>query len=61
MMKLISKSVMSQPAQQTITIHILPKISKSKDNLAMELGQLIECNKRKEVEAIDLQLHFNIF
>ena len=23
---------MSQPAQQTITIHILPKISKSKDN-----------------------------
>ena len=52
---------MSQPGQQTITIHILPKISKSKDNLAMELGQLIECNKRKEVKAIDLQLHFNIF
>ena len=37
----------SQPAQQTITIQILPNISRSKGNQTMKLGQLIEYNKRK--------------
>ena len=37
---------MSQPAQQTIVTHILPKISKSKGNQTMKFGQLIECNLR---------------
>ena len=36
----------SQRGQQTITIHILTNISKSKDNQAMKFGQLIEYNLR---------------
>ena len=36
----------SQPGQQTITIHILPNISRSKDNQVMKLGQVIEDNKK---------------
>ena len=32
----------SQPVQQTITISVLPIISRSKGNLAMKLGQVIE-------------------
>ena len=36
----------SQPGLQTITIHILPNISQSKDNQITKLGQLIEYNKR---------------
>ena len=31
----------SQTGQQTITIHILPDISRSKGNQAMKFGQLI--------------------
>ena len=36
----------SQPGYQTITIHILPNISQSKDNQTRKLGQLREYNKR---------------
>ena len=36
----------SQPGSQTITIHILPNISRSKDNQTMKFGQLIEYNMR---------------
>ena len=36
----------SQPGQQTITIHILPNISRSKDNQVMKLRQVIEDNKK---------------
>ena len=36
----------SQPGTQTIPIHILPNISRSKDNQAMKFGQLIEYNMR---------------
>ena len=36
----------SQPGQQTIAIHILPNISRSKGNQAMKLGQLIEYSMR---------------
>ena len=32
----------SQPGKQTITIHILGNISKSKNNQTMKFGQLIE-------------------
>ena len=32
----------SEPYQQTIAIHILPNISRSKDNQTMIFGQLIE-------------------
>ena len=35
----------SQPGYQTITIHILPNISRSKGNQRMKLTQLIEYNK----------------
>ena len=35
----------SQPGLQTITIHILPNISRSKGNQTMKLSQLIEYNK----------------
>ena len=43
---LISNFMMPQPGQQTIVIHILPNISKSKGNQTMKLCQLIECNMR---------------
>ena len=35
----------SQSGKQTIAMHILPNISRSKDNQAMKFGQFIECNK----------------
>ena len=36
----------SQPGQQTIAIHILPNISRSKGNQTMKFGQLIEYDMR---------------
>ena len=36
--RLISKFMTSQPGQQTITIHILPNVSRSKGNQAMKFG-----------------------
>ena len=45
--KLISKFMTSQPGQQTIAIHILPNISRSKGNQAIKFGQVIEDNKTK--------------
>ena len=36
----------SQPGYQTIAMHILPSISRSKDNETMKFGQLIENNIR---------------
>ena len=36
----------SQPGKQTIAIHILPNISRNKDNQAMKFGQLLEYNMR---------------
>ena len=40
----------SQSGYKTITIHILPNISRSKSNQIMKFGQLIECDKRDQVE-----------
>ena len=37
----------SQPGKQIIAIYILPKISRSKGNQAMNFGQLIEYNMTK--------------
>ena len=39
--------MMSQPGKQTIAIHILPNISKSKGEQTMKFDQLIEYNMRK--------------
>ena len=36
----------SQPGKQTIAIHILPDISRSKSNQTMSFGRLIEYNTR---------------
>ena len=36
----------SQRGKQTIKIHILPNISRSKDNQTMKFDQLIKCNMR---------------
>ena len=36
----------SQPGQQTIVMHILPNISRSKDNQTMTFGQLTERNMK---------------
>ena len=44
--KLISKSVTSQCGEQTILIHVLPNISRSKSNQVMKFDQLIEYNMR---------------
>ena len=35
-----------QPGKQTFAIHILPNISKSKDNQTIKFGQLIEYNMK---------------
>ena len=45
-LRLISNFMTSQTEQQIITIHILPSISRSKDNQAMRFGQLIKDNVR---------------
>ena len=37
-----------QPGLQTIAIHILSNISRSKGNQTMKFGQLIEHNKKKD-------------
>ena len=47
--RLILKFMTSQPGQQTIAIHILPNISRSKDNQSMKFGQLIKYNMKKNV------------
>ena len=39
--------MMPQPGKQTIAMHILPAISRSKSNQAMKFGQLIEYKMRK--------------
>ena len=39
--------MMSQPGKQTIAIHILPYISRSKDNQTVKFGQLREDSMRK--------------
>ena len=36
----------SETEKQIITIHVLPNISRNKDNEAMKFGQLIEYNMR---------------
>ena len=45
--RVISKFMTSQSSKQTIAIHILLNISRSKDNQAMKFGQLIKYNMRK--------------
>ena len=44
--RLISNSMTSQPGKQTIALHILPNISRSKGNQAIKFGRLIEYNMR---------------
>ena len=44
--RLISKGMTSQSGYQTIAIHKLPDISRSKSNQTMKIGQVIEHNKR---------------
>ena len=39
----------SKSGKQTIVIHILPNISRSKGNQTMELGQLIEYNIKSDI------------
>ena len=38
--------MMLQPGKQIIPIHILPNISRGKDNHTMKFGELIEYNMR---------------
>ena len=44
--RLISNFLTSQPGQQTTVIHILPNISRSKDNQTIKFGQLMDCNMK---------------
>ena len=44
--RLISKFKMSEPGSQTIAIHILANILRSKGNQSMKLSQLIKYNMR---------------
>ena len=45
--RLISKFMASQPGEQTIAIHILRNISRSKGNQTIKCGQLVEYNITK--------------
>ena len=45
--RLILKFITSQPGLQTIAIHVLLNISRSKRNQTMKFDQLIEYNMRK--------------
>ena len=45
--RLISTFLMSQPCKQTITIHMLLNISRSKGNQNVKFSQIIEYSKRK--------------
>ena len=47
----------SQPGEETIAIHILPNISKSKSNQTSKFGQLTEYNMRN----IFLQKSYTIY
>ena len=42
----VNLKLASQPGEQTIAIHILPNISRSKGNQTIKFGQLIECKMR---------------
>ena len=44
--RIISKSLTSQPGYETIAMHILPNVSRNKCNQAIEFGELIEYNMR---------------
>ena len=44
--RLISNFMTSKSGKQTIVIHILSDISRSKGNQSTKFGQLIECNMR---------------
>ena len=52
-LSLISKFMTSQTGQHIITIHILPNISRSKDNQPIKFGQLIEYNMRNNFSEIE--------
>ena len=45
-MKLISKFVITQLAEQTTAVHVFPNISRSENSQAMKFIQLIEYNTR---------------
>ena len=45
--RLISEFLTSQPGKQTIAIHIILNVSRSKDNQTMKFGQIIQYNMRK--------------
>ena len=44
--RLVSKFITSKLGKQTISIHILPNVSKSKGDQTMKFGHLRECNVR---------------
>ena len=44
--RLAVKFLTSEPGYETVTIYILPNISRNKGNQTMKLGQLIEYNKK---------------
>ena len=43
---LLSKFITTQPSRKTMAVHVLPNVSKSKDNETIKCGQLIEYNMR---------------
>ena len=45
----------SHPGQQTIKIHILHNISRSKGNQTMKFGQVIKYNKKKSFSSKIMQ------
>ena len=56
--RLISKFMTSQPGSQTITIHILPSISRNKDNQTMKFGQLVEYNMQGPFQKVRARVRF---
>ena len=45
-LRLISKFMTFKPGKQTVAIHILRNISRSRGRQAMKFNQLIECNAK---------------
>ena len=60
-LRLILRFLTSQPGKQTITIPILTKITKSKGNKAIKLGQLTEYRNRSYIQYIYIYIYMYIY
>ena len=60
-LRLVLRFLTSQPGKQTITIPILTKITKSKGNKAIKLGQLTEYRNRSYIQYIYIYIYIYVY